>query len=64
MGLLRARCPNCKKPVETAPARRPKEFPFCSNRCRLLDLHRWMQGEYRIPATRGVSDAGEEPGGE
>jgi hypothetical protein len=25
--------------------------PFCSERCRLLDLARWVDGEYRIPGT-------------
>ena len=24
--------------------------PFCSERCRLLDLARWIDGDYRIPA--------------
>jgi endogenous inhibitor of DNA gyrase (YacG/DUF329 family) len=23
--------------------------PFCSERCRLIDLARWVDGEYRIP---------------
>jgi len=45
----RARCPTCRKPVPTEPGKRPKDFPFCSERCRLQDLHRWFTGEYRIP---------------
>ncbi|MDY7018410.1 MAG: DNA gyrase inhibitor YacG [Nitrospirota bacterium] len=38
-------CPACKKPalVEENPFR-----PFCSERCKLLDLYRWMSEEYRI----------------
>jgi len=48
-GMKRARCPTCKQPVETAPDRRPRDFPFCSERCRLLDLHKWLTGGYRIP---------------
>ncbi|MHC4341394.1 MAG: DNA gyrase inhibitor YacG [Planctomycetota bacterium] len=47
----RARCPHCKKPVETDLDRRPSDFPFCSQRCRLLDLHKWLSGHYRIPVT-------------
>ena len=25
-------------------------LPFCSKRCRLVDLGRWMEGRYAIPA--------------
>ncbi len=39
-----ARCPTCKK--EVAPA--AKTFPFCSERCRLVDLGNWLGGTYRI----------------
>jgi endogenous inhibitor of DNA gyrase (YacG/DUF329 family) len=28
----------------------PAFKPFCSERCRLLDLARWIDGDYRIPA--------------
>jgi endogenous inhibitor of DNA gyrase (YacG/DUF329 family) len=27
----------------------PAWRPFCSERCRLLDLGRWLDGDYRIP---------------
>ena len=50
----RARCPTCRKPVDAAPEARPKDYPFCSERCRLLDLSRWLQGDYRIPVGREV----------
>ena len=46
----RARCPTCRKRVETALDKRPGEYPFCSERCRLLDLHKWLSGDYSIPA--------------
>ena len=26
------------------------DFPFCSQRCRLIDLGRWLGGSYRIAA--------------
>ena len=39
------RCPICRKP--TVAAREP-EFPFCSERCRLLDLGNWASGEYKV----------------
>ncbi|MGH7163246.1 MAG: DNA gyrase inhibitor YacG [Planctomycetota bacterium] len=47
--LRRARCPTCKKPVPVAPEERTQDFPFCSERCRLVDLHRWLSETYRIP---------------
>ncbi len=38
------RCPTCKTLVlETSP-----EVPFCSDRCRRIDLGKWAAGEYRI----------------
>ncbi|HEY7615197.1 MAG TPA: DNA gyrase inhibitor YacG [Terriglobales bacterium] len=38
------RCPTCKKPV---PGKGP-EFPFCSERCRVIDLGKWASGAYVI----------------
>ena len=49
MPPARARCPTCRKPVETAPEKLPADYPFCSERCRLLDLDKWFKGDYRIP---------------
>ena len=28
----------------------PDWQPFCSERCRLLDLSQWLDGAYRVPA--------------
>jgi len=37
-------CPICAKPVS-------EEFrPFCSERCRRIDLDRWLGEAYRVPA--------------
>jgi len=41
---LNLRCPTCKKPVNNKDA----EFPFCSDRCRLIDLGKWASGGYVI----------------
>jgi endogenous inhibitor of DNA gyrase (YacG/DUF329 family) len=38
------RCPICKK--EVAP--RDPEFPFCSERCRIIDLGNWASEKYKI----------------
>ena len=44
------RCPTCKKkvPYEGNPFR-----PFCSERCKLIDLDNWLEGRYRVPDTTG-----------
>ena len=43
------RCPICDQPV---PYQRgeplPQYFPFCSERCRLIDLGKWLDGNYSI----------------
>jgi endogenous inhibitor of DNA gyrase (YacG/DUF329 family) len=40
-------CPICKKPVADAPAN--ANYPFCCDRCKLIDLGRWLDGKYAIP---------------
>ena len=50
------RCPTCSAAVEQDPVRPSKLYPFCSERCHLVDLGRWLGEEYRIPgpsATEG-----------
>jgi endogenous inhibitor of DNA gyrase (YacG/DUF329 family) len=27
----------------------PRWRPFCSERCKLLDLAKWVDGDYRVP---------------
>ncbi|TNE84217.1 MAG: DNA gyrase inhibitor YacG [Deltaproteobacteria bacterium] len=40
------KCPTCNKPIDKLP---PEWRPFCSERCKLVDLSKWLDGEYRIP---------------
>jgi endogenous inhibitor of DNA gyrase (YacG/DUF329 family) len=40
------RCRICRRPV--APKAENPTWPFCSERCRLIDLGRWMTGDYVI----------------
>jgi endogenous inhibitor of DNA gyrase (YacG/DUF329 family) len=42
--LTSLRCPTCRKLV----LRDGEDFPFCSDRCRLIDLGKWASGAYRI----------------
>jgi endogenous inhibitor of DNA gyrase (YacG/DUF329 family) len=41
-------CPICKKPVPAPIEETPNWFPFCSERCRQVDLYRWCEGKYAI----------------
>ncbi|MEM9703448.1 MAG: DNA gyrase inhibitor YacG [Planctomycetota bacterium] len=43
-------CPICGKelPPESADPVNSKWFPFCSERCRNVDLLRWSEGRYAI----------------
>jgi endogenous inhibitor of DNA gyrase (YacG/DUF329 family) len=47
------RCPICKKTVK----RTNPDFPFCCDRCRLIDLGKWASGSYVISSP--VTDAEE-----
>lgn len=38
------RCPTCR----TLVTQEDEYFPFCSDRCRLIDLGKWASGDYRI----------------
>jgi endogenous inhibitor of DNA gyrase (YacG/DUF329 family) len=38
------RCPTCSKLVTAADT----YFPFCTDRCRIIDLGKWASGAYRI----------------
>jgi endogenous inhibitor of DNA gyrase (YacG/DUF329 family) len=55
-GMLR--CPICDRPAGPRPDNRA--FPFCSPRCRLVDLGKWLNEDYRVP----VDDTSNEGGAE
>ena len=54
-------CPECGKPSAR------ETYPFCSPRCKAVDLNRWLSGSYAIPVREdeeedsdGRPDAGDE----
>ncbi len=55
------RCPHCRR--ETPWAGNPYR-PFCSERCRLLDLHDWATERHRIPGPPADVSAEEAEDGE
>lgn len=58
LGRMKHRCPICKKPTD---AEVHKDFPFCSERCRLLDLGNWAAERYVISESVIDEDADETP---
>ena len=44
------RCPTCGKALRFLNMRQIRTFPFCGERCRMVDLGRWLNEEYRIPS--------------
>jgi uncharacterized protein len=51
--MIQGRCPICSKSYEIAALDDLPSFPFCSERCRLIDLGRWADGKYAIPGGPG-----------
>lgn len=45
--MVKVPCPQCGTQVEWTPANRFR--PFCSERCKLIDLGAWANEEYRVP---------------
>jgi len=54
-----ALCPICKKPA--APRAENPSFPFCSPRCKTVDLGKWLSEEYRVPVEEESDEVKENP---
>ena len=55
-------CPTCKKTVrEPAPGEPIGAFPFCCERCKLIDRGRWLDGKYQIPVVEHEDEDGALP---
>jgi endogenous inhibitor of DNA gyrase (YacG/DUF329 family) len=47
-------CPECGRPSAR------ETYPFCSTRCKDVDLNRWLSGAYIIPGREEGDDSGED----
>jgi hypothetical protein len=47
-------CPICRKPAAD------RFRPFCSGRCKDVDLNRWFKGVYAVPAAESSDDTEEQ----
>jgi endogenous inhibitor of DNA gyrase (YacG/DUF329 family) len=50
------RCPTCRKIVLA----KDPDFPFCSDRCRVVDLGKWISGGYVISSPVNDPESGGE----
>ena len=49
--MMKVTCPVCSKSLQIEKMQDLPSFPFCSDRCRLVDLGRWIDGAYAIPGS-------------
>jgi uncharacterized protein len=50
MGSLPSPCPICGREVPPRDGDPPnRAAPFCSPACKLIDLGKWLDGDYRLP---------------
>ena len=48
------KCPTCKRQVEWS--QESVYRPFCSDRCRLIDLGAWLTEQHKIPDESGIDE--------
>lgn len=59
MAVRRVKCPTCQREIDwsQSPFR-----PFCSERCRLIDLGAWLTEKHAIPGEPAPEESGHGPG--
>lgn len=60
MSRVKSACPHCGETVSTDKSNPWR--PFCSERCRLIDLGEWLEGSHRIPGEESAIVPESEPG--
>ena len=60
MAIQRVKCPTCQREIDwsESPFR-----PFCSERCRLIDLGGWLTEKHAIAGDPAPDEAGQAGGG-
>ena len=49
------KCPECGKATEYSPENEYR--PFCSKRCKLIDLGEWIEGRYKITSEENSQES-------
>jgi len=60
--MIKVRCPICDRPMEGQGPSEWPQFPFCSPRCKLVDLGRWLGENYRVQAEPDDEEIASEAG--
>jgi hypothetical protein len=61
---MKYRCPVCQKAVKRLTQEKSEEagfFPFCSRRCKLIDLGAWLDADYKIVSGPDSQESGGPP---
>jgi endogenous inhibitor of DNA gyrase (YacG/DUF329 family) len=53
--MASSRCPTCNQPFDPE---QTTAMPFCSDRCRRIDLNRWLTEEISMPLDSELTDEG------
>jgi endogenous inhibitor of DNA gyrase (YacG/DUF329 family) len=61
--MIETRCPICDRPMRAARATDLPFRPFCSARCRRIDLGRWLGESYRIDEPDSSVPSDDDPDG-
>ena len=56
--MIKVRCPICERRMSGQGPKEWPDWPFCSPRCKLIDLGRWLGGAYRLDS---VAQEDEDP---
>jgi len=56
--MKEVKCPTCERPSSFAPTNLSR--PFCSDRCKLIDLGEWSSEGYKIPVKETTEQTWEE----
>ncbi len=56
--MIKVSCPICGRRMEGQSTADWPAFPFCSQRCKTIDLGRWISEDYGIPAEAAGGDRG------
>jgi endogenous inhibitor of DNA gyrase (YacG/DUF329 family) len=48
--MMTTSCPICQRAMDGRTRAEWPRWPFCSARCKTIDLGRWLSGTYRVPA--------------
>lgn len=54
--MITTQCPICGRAIAGESTAELPYFPFCSERCRTIDLGRWLREDYRLAAPPDTED--------